>query len=254
MPRIAEIYRYPVKGLSAEPMQRVAIGVGEVIPFDRVYAIENGPSPFDPSAPKWVSKVAFLMLMRHERLAELHTSFDSANHVLTIRRDGATLAEARLDTEEGRREIEAFFDQFSAEDLKGPAKVITAPSFSFQDTSSGMVVSLINLESVRDIGRKIDADVHPLRFRGNLYVEDMPAWEEFSWVGRAVVAGGVRFQVTKRIERCAAINVDPVTAARDLNLPRSMMQIFDHVDCGIYLKVAESGEFAVGDMIAPVSA
>jgi hypothetical protein len=33
-----------------------------------------------------------------------------------------------------------------------------------------------------------------------------------------------------------------------------MMQIFDHVDCGIYLKVAESGEFAVGDMIAPVSA
>lgn len=254
MPRIARIYRYPVKGLSAEPMQRVAIGVGEVIPFDRVYAIENGPSPFDPNAPKWLSKVAFLMLMRHERLAGLHTSFDTANHVLSIRRDGAIVVEARLDTKEGRLAIEAFFDEFSAEDLKGPTKVISAPGFSFQDTSTGMVVSLINLETVRDIGRKIGAEVHPLRFRGNLYVEDMPAWEEFSWVGREVVAGGVRFQVTKRIDRCAAINVDPVTAARDLNLPRSMMHIYDHVDCGIYLKVAESGEFAIGDTIAPVAA
>jgi uncharacterized protein YcbX len=251
LPRIAEIYRYPVKGLSAEPMQRVAIGVGEVIPFDRAYAIENGPSSFDPTAPKWITKAAFLVWMRHERLAELHTSFDTGSHILTIRRDGMIVVAARLDTEEGRREIEAFFDQFSADDLKGPAKVLSAPGFSFQDTSTGNVVSLINFRTICEIGQKVGAEVHPLRFRANLYV-DMPAWEEFSWVGREVVAGNVRLQGTKRIDRCAAINVNPITAARDLNLPRSMMHLYGHADCGIYLKVIEGGEFAVGDTIAPV--
>jgi uncharacterized protein YcbX len=112
-----------------------------------------------------------------------------------------------------------------------------------------MVVSVINLASVRDLGEKIGAFVHPLRFRANLYVEGLPAWEEYSWIGRAVTIGSMRLVGSKRIDRCAAVNVDPVTAARDFNLPRKLMQIYDSVDCGIYLKVFEAGEFAVGDEI-----
>jgi uncharacterized protein YcbX len=249
MPRIAEIYRYPVKGLSAEPMERVSIGVGKVIPYDRAYALENGPSTFDPDDPKWTTKNAYLMLMRHERLALLHTAFDTETHTLTIRRDGVVVAQGRLDQEEGKRAIEAFFSAFSAEDLRGPVKILNVPGFSFQDTSTGMVVSVINLASVRDLGEKIGAFVHPLRFRANLYVEDLPAWEEYSWIGRAVTIGSMRLVGSKRIDRCAAVNVDPVTAARDFNLPRKLMQIYDSVDCGIYLKVFEAGEFAVGDEI-----
>ena len=120
------------------------------------------------------------------------------------------MAEGRLDTEDGRRAIEAFFDGFAAEDLRGAAKVLAAPGFSFSDVAS-KVVSLINLETVRAIGREIGANVHPLRFRGNLYVEGLPAWEEFGWVGKELAIGGVTFTVTKRIDRCAATNVDPET-------------------------------------------
>ncbi len=253
MTQIAEIFRFPVKGLSPEPMQRVWLDVGAVIPFDRAYAIENGPSDFDPGAPKWISKNAFLMLMKHERLAELRTKFDETTQMLTIRKDGEVLAEGRLDTKEGRHAIETFFERYAADDLRGPPRVISAPGFSFQDTSTGMVVSLINLETVREIGRKLGVEVHPLRFRGNLYVEGLPAWEEFSWVGTQVVGGGVRFEVTKRIDRCAAVNVDPLTGARDLNLPKSLMQIYDHLDCGIYLKVLQKGALSVGDTIGPVA-
>jgi uncharacterized protein YcbX len=49
--QIASIYRYPVKGLSPEPLPRVALGVGQTLPADRRYAIENGPSGFDAAAP-----------------------------------------------------------------------------------------------------------------------------------------------------------------------------------------------------------
>lgn len=251
MPHIAEIYRYPVKGLSAEPLERVAIGVGEVIPFDRAYALENGPSTFNPEAPVWTTKNAFLMLMRHERLAELHTAFDAATQTLTIRKDGAVVAEARLDTEEGKRAIEAFFTDFSAEDLRGAVKVLNVPGFSFQDTSTGRVVSLINLASVRELSARLGTFVHPLRFRANLYIEGLPAWEEFTWIGRAVTIGSMRLVGSKRIDRCAAVNVDPLTGARDLNLPRTLMQLYDSLDFGIYLKVFEAGEFGVGDEIVP---
>lgn len=251
MQRIARIYRYPVKGLSAEPLDRVGFSIGQTVPFDRAFAIENGPSGFDRGMPKHLPKTAFLMLMRNERLAELRTHFDEATRTLTISRDGAVVAAGRLDTAEGRRAIEAFFDEFSRDDLRGPAKVLDAPGHSFSD-SSRKVVSLINLETVRAIGERIGTEVDPLRFRGNLYIEGMPAWEEFAWVGKRIAAGGVEFSVVGRIDRCAATNVDPETGVRDLTIPRSLLEAYGHADCGVYLEVVSTGELSVGDAIEPL--
>ena len=67
--RIAGIYRYPVKGLTPEQLGRADLSPGQTLPADRRYAIENGPSGFDPAAPKWLPKPHFLMLMRDEWLA-----------------------------------------------------------------------------------------------------------------------------------------------------------------------------------------
>ena len=73
---------------------------------------------------------------------------------------------------------------------------------------------------MRDIERTLGVAVHPLRFRGNLYVEGLPAWAEFDWLGKTVAAGDVAFEAYARIDRCAACNVNPETAERDLTLPR----------------------------------
>ncbi|OLK38622.1 MOSC N-terminal beta barrel domain-containing protein, partial [Xanthomonas oryzae] len=59
---ITGIFRYPVKGLTPEPLPRADLKVGETLRSDRRYAIENGPSGFDPSAPTWLAKPHFLML------------------------------------------------------------------------------------------------------------------------------------------------------------------------------------------------
>src|SRR3954471_21077951 len=85
--RIAGLYRYPVKGLTPEPLSTVALQVGQTLPADRRYAIENGPTGFDPQAPVWKPKTAYLMLMRNERLAGFKSLFDDASNTLTIRRD-----------------------------------------------------------------------------------------------------------------------------------------------------------------------
>ena len=84
MPHIHSIYRYPIKGLSPERLPRIALAPGQTIPGDRLYAIENGPSGFDPVKRPYLSKQHFLMLMKNERLAGLRTSFDHQTHTLTI--------------------------------------------------------------------------------------------------------------------------------------------------------------------------
>src|SRR6202022_1147601 len=86
--QIASLYRYPVKGLSPEPLPRVALEPGQTFPAARRYAIENGPTGFDPAAPVWLPKTHYLMLMRNERLAGLRTHFEDHSHLLTIREDG----------------------------------------------------------------------------------------------------------------------------------------------------------------------
>ena len=251
MPEIVSIYRYPVKGLSPDRLLNVRVAAGETLPFDRAWAIENGPSKFDPAAPKHLPKIAFLMLMRNERLAALRTSFDESTLRLTVRRAGAIVAEGSLESQEGRAALAAFFDAYAADELRGAARIVSAPGHAFTDTAP-KCLSLINLETVRDIEKTIGAPVHPMRFRANLYVEGLPAWAEFDhWLGKTIRAGDVIFEAYGRIDRCAATNVNPETAERDLKLPVSLLQTYGHPDCGVYMRVIEGGELAAGMAIGP---
>lgn len=244
--QIASLYRYPVKGLSPEPLPRVALGIGQTLPADRRYAIENGPSGFDPAAPKWMSKACFLMLMRDEWLAALHTHFDDASNVLTIRQNGAVAAEGNLETAEGRAAIEHFFASSRAGAIKGAPKILASEGHSFSDVPR-KVVSIINLGSVQAIESMIGQPVHPLRFRANLYVSGWPAWHEFDLLDQTLAIGEARLKVVKRIVRCAAINVDPETAARDLQIPHALQRRLGHADCGVYAEVIKGGDIGVGD-------
>ena len=247
---IDAIYRYPVKGLSPEPLARTQLQVMETLPADRLYAIENGPSGFDPAAPRHQPKQRYLMLMRNERLARLRTRFYDTSHTLTIEMEGREAARGDLRTSEGRAAIEAFFAGFCADELRGPPRVLHAPGFSFSDVAR-KVVSIINLASVAAIEDVVGRPVHPLRFRGNLYVTGWPAWREFDFVGQEItVARRARLRVIKRIVRCAATNVDPDIGIRDLSIPDTLMRSFGHADCGVYGEVVEGGDIAVGDELS----
>jgi uncharacterized protein len=247
--QIASLYRYPVKGLSPEPLPRVTLGVGQTLPADRRYAIENGPSGFDPAAPAWLPKINYLMLMRNERLAGFRTHFEDQNHLLTIRENGNVVARGDLETVEGRAAIEAFFTANFARELKGPPKILSGGGHSFSDVAK-KVVSIINLGSLAAIENLVGSPVHPLRFRANLYVSGWPAWHEFELLGQTLEIGNARLKVVKRIVRCAAVNVDPMSAARDLDIPPTLMRRLGHADCGIYAEVIAAGTIGVGDSIA----
>jgi uncharacterized protein len=249
MAKIRSIYRYPIKGLSPEPLARTALEPGATVPGDRLYAIENGPSGFDPEKHPYLSKTHFLMLMKNERLASLRSAFDQADHTLTITQGEREVARGDLGTHEGRATIEQYFAAAFADELRGPPKILYAPGHSFSDVAL-KVVSIINLASVGAIENFVGAPVNPLRFRGNVYVEGWPAWGELDWVGKELMIGlKARLKIVKRTVRCAATNVDPDTAMRDLNIPQTLMRTLGHADCGVYAEVIEGGEIAAGDAI-----
>jgi uncharacterized protein YcbX len=244
---IDAIYRYPVKGLSAQPLARTTLAPGKTLPADRLYAIENGPTGFDPATPEYFPKIRFLMLMRNERLASLKTDYDEASHTLAIKHDGRELS-ADLRTKEGRLAVEAFFRRFMPDELRGPPKVLYGDQHSFSDVAK-KVVSFINLASVAELEAKLGAPVDPVRFRGNIYVRGWPAWREFDLLGKEIRIGEARLKVFKRIKRCAATEVDPSTGARDLAIVKGLMDHFGHTDCGIYAEVVAGGDIVAGNRI-----
>ena len=245
--RVASLYRYPVKGLSAERLARAELAKGCCFPADRLYALENGPSGFDPAAPQHQPKIKFLMLMRNEALARLTTRYDDATTILTIEEGGREAAQGDLSTHAGRLAIEAFFRSFMGKELRGAPKLLAAPDgFRFTDSRRGFV-SIINLASVQAIEEMTGAPVDPLRFRGNIHVDGLAPWAEFELVGKVLESpSGLRLKVTKRIERCAATNVDPATGIRDLDIPRTLMRHLGHMDCGIYADVVSGGVIGEG--------
>jgi uncharacterized protein YcbX len=245
---IRAIYRYPVKGLTAERLAATALAPGGTLAGDRRYAIENGPSGFNPAAAAYLPKQRFLMLMKNERLARLDTRFEDET-LLVIRDAGQEAARGDLRTPAGRAAIEGFFSRFCADELRGPPKVLAAPGHSFSDVAR-KVVSIINLASVTAIEGMVGRPVDPLRFRGNLYVDGWPAFAEFDLLGREIAVGGLAHaKVVKRIVRCAATNVDPATGIRDLEIPATLLRNLGHADCGVYAEVTAGGLIAPGDAV-----
>lgn len=242
---IKSLQRYPVKGLSAEPLPFADLEPGQMISGDRAFAVENGPSGFDAAAPSWMPKMKFLCWMKNPKLARLAARYDDGSGVLTIRGDGGEVS-GDLSTTEGRAAIEAFLAGFMEDEMRGPLRVLSAPGHRFSDVAS-KVLSFINLASAEDIGRALGAEIDPIRFRGNVHLSGMEAWSEATWVGRTFRIGEATFKVKKTIQRCLATHVDPARGVRDLDIMGTIRSARGDVDCGIYAEVIAPGRISEGD-------
>jgi uncharacterized protein YcbX len=247
-PRLSMLYRYPVKGLTPERLESVPLAPGETLPFDRAYAIENGPGRFDPDAPRHLPKINFLMLMRDERLATLRSAFDDKTQTLTISRSGKPVVSGRLDTPLGRQLIEQFIAAYMKAELRGAPKIVHAPGHSFSDVAA-KCVHIVNLASVRELGRVVGREIDPLRFRANFYLDGLAPWVELDWLDKPIEIGPARLKVFARTTRCEATSVDPATGARNMAIPAELMRAWGHQDFGVYAKVVAGGLVAAG---APV--
>ena len=244
---IASLYRYPIKGFTPERLEAATLTAGAYFPCDRIYAVEDGPSGFDPEHPVFVSKTKFTVLAKLPSLALVRTQFGEAGQCVTVTGPGMDALVADLSTATGLAALADWLTAFLGDEVRGPLRVLPcAAQHRFTDSRSGYV-SIINLASVRDLEVRLGAPVDPLRFRGNVYVEGWPAWDEMDWTGRVLTLGGAVLEVIKPIVRCAATHVDLDTGLRDLDLVKGLFDAYGHQYCGVYAKIVQGGTLAIGD-------
>jgi uncharacterized protein YcbX len=248
--RIAALFRHPVKGFTPERLVFADLAEGGWFPCDRIYAVEDGPSGFDPAAPAFTPKIRFAVLAKIADVANVRTTYNEADGVLAVEAGGRPPERFRLSEPEGREAFAGWLQQFLGDGASGPLKVQSAPGHRFTDHPQGHV-SIINLASVRDLEYRLGKPVDPLRFRANIYVEGWSAWAENAMVGATLNLGDARAEVFKTIVRCTATEVDPATGERDLPVPSALFHHYGQVVCGLYVTVTKGGRVTEGDELNP---
>jgi uncharacterized protein len=82
-----------------------------------------------------------------------------------------------------------------------------------------------------------------------VYFEGWAPFSELERIGEEFQMGAVRLRLLRRTRRCAATEVNPVTARRDLPVPRLLLQHYGHADMGVYAEVLSGGQIAPGDVV-----
>jgi uncharacterized protein YcbX len=264
--RIEYLYRYPVKGLTAEALEQAEVEPGGSIPWDRAFALAHGDSGFDPADPAWLPKWNFLCQMKHARAALLFSVFDSKSKILRIRAPGESgpdvtvgggegprgkVIEANVMTEDGRAKVAAFLADYMGDEARGQPRFHYVDGHVFGDQRTN-VISLNNLASLHDYEAKVGARRHRRRFRANLWFSGAPAWAERDWIGRELQVGGAVLRVLKGTTRCPATEVNPETGERDADPVNELRSLYGHVELGIHAEVVDRGRFAIGDAMESI--
>jgi len=113
-------------------------------------------------------------------------------------------------------------------------------------------ISFLNNKSIKDFEKKTNQTIEPQRFRGNIHVNGMEAWEERNWIGKIIKINDISFKVEKNIPRCVAINLKPNTDDNSLNLLQSLKKNYNHFDMGIYLTALDDGQLNIGDNVSVI--
>jgi uncharacterized protein YcbX len=230
MPNVVALYRYPVKGFTPEACKTLTVlGEGKIA-GDRVLGIRFADTKAADN--QWSKKTGMVALINTPGLARLQVGFDERRLRMSIRLENAVLVEEGL-TPEGRKRIGAVLADYvltldenplSGHPERLPLRVI-GDGFTprYHDEEAGRV-TLHGRGSLQALAVALGTEVSELRFRSNIAVDGLEAWEEQDWVGREVRIGAVRFDVVKPKTRCLATHADPKTGQRDLPILTTLTQ------------------------------
>jgi MOSC domain-containing protein len=259
MPIVAALYRYPVKGFTPEACDSLTILPEGRIAGDRVLGVRFADSRAADEA--WTTKHEMLVLMNTPGLARLSVTFDSEQQRLRMSQEGAVILDAALD-QAGRNLIAGVLEQYvkglDVQPLRDhperlPLRVVGDGRTSrYQDSEAGQI-SLHGRASVKSLGSALgEPDLSERRFRSNIAVEGMTAWEELEWLGRTVQIGDVGFTVVKEKVRCLATHANPSTGQRDQAVTTTLVESFGHERpmMGVSLEpTAGGGVIHIGDEV-----
>ena len=257
-PTISSINYCPVKSISFQSIDHCEIKKNIGIVGDRIFAFSKNldqdqvklfeKNPEDRKG-KW-NKV--LTLKNSPFLNKYNFLLKEEKLTLTFKEKEILTVDVNISSERQKLSNKIIELENS---LKEPIVLMKNKDFPFFDTTISKKldfinsVSLLNVQSIIDFQKKIGIEIEVPRFRGNICIDGVKAWEERNWIGEIIKINDISFKVEKNIPRCVAINLKPKTDNNSLNLLHSLKKTYNHFDMGIYLTPLNDGKIKISDTV-----
>ncbi len=238
---ITSLWRHPIKSHGRESLDHVTMTPGQTMPGDRVWAVAHEASKTDGS--EWAPCANFSRGAKAPRLMAISAELQGGS--VTLRHPDRPDLSFRPDTQQ-----DAFLDwvkPLMPADRAASARIVRVPGRGMTD-SDFPSISLCNMASHRAVEQKLGRDLSIARWRGNIWFDGLPLWEEFDWLGRDIRIGEAVFHVRERITRCLATTANPETGERDADT-LGALNSWSHQDFGVYAEVLEGGTVRTGDKV-----
>ncbi len=238
---VSALWRHPIKSHGRESLDQITMTPGHTMPGDRVWAVAHEASKADGS--EWMPCNNFSRGAKAPQLMAI--SAQMHGDAVTLRHPDRPDLSFEPDTQEN-----AFLDwvkPLMPADRAASARIIRVPGRGMTD-SDFPSISLCNMASHRAVEQKLNRDLSTVRWRGNIWFDGLPLWEEFDWIGRDIRIGEATLRVRERITRCLATTANPETGERDADT-LSALNSWDHQDFGVYAEVLDGGTIRTGDKV-----
>tara|TARA_Y100001970_G_C14238167_1_gene863205 strand:+ start:2260 stop:3033 length:774 start_codon:yes stop_codon:yes gene_type:complete len=254
MPIIKKLFFSPVKSLSFQKISKCKIVKNVGIFNDRLFAFSRNSNL---EKARILEKNSFSR--NHKDFLSLKNTtvlnkykFTLINNILTLHYKKDKILSINI---ENKNEYEAMCNNLVEVEKKilKPVYLLRNEKFPFFDTTHSKqthnTISLINLNSIKELSNKLNIKIEYERFRGNIYIDNLNAWDERKWIDKIITINNTKFLVDTHIPRCSATNLKPNSDKNTINLPQAIRKKYNHADMGVYLKPLENGSIKINDKI-----
>lgn len=239
---LARICRHPIKGHGREDIASVRLLAGACLPFDRHWAVAHEAAKL---VSGWNACANFTRGAKAPELMAVTCKLDEATASLTLSHPAQGDITFRPDHAADLPRFLAWVAPLIPADRAQPARIVSAGrGMTDSDFPS---VSILSLDSLRDLSARMAHDLSVDRWRGNLWLDGAAPFAEFDWIGREIAIGGAVLRIEERITRCRATMVDPTTGKIDADTLAGLQTHYGHQDFGVYATVISGGPLALGD-------
>lgn len=240
---VAHIWRHPIKSHGRESLAQVRLTQGQTMPWDRVWAVAHEGARIDGTS--WAPCANFSRGSKAPALAAITSTLDEESEEIILRHPDKP--EITIHPERNSEQLVDWVKSLMPPNRAQSSRVVRVPGRGMTD-SPFPSISINSLASNRAVATRLGQPLSPERWRGNIWLDGLDAWEEANWVGKSIRIGTVTLEIKEQITRCLATTANTDTGMRDADT-LGALKSFGHQEFGVYGIVMQSGTVAVGDHI-----
>lgn len=251
MAQVTEIFRHPIKSHGCEALTSVTLAAGKTFPWDRVWAVAHEAAKIAPASQDWAACANFSRAAKAPALMAVRAELDAAANTVRLSHPRLGSVSGNPDLPGDAARLIAWAKPLMPEGRAQSAFIVRAADRGMTDTAYPSI-SINSRDTLGALSALAGAEISPLRFRANIWVEGFAPWQELGWIGRTIRIGAAELAVRERIGRCLATAANPDTGERDLDTLGLLRQACGRQDFGVYAEVVNGGEVRIGDKVEMV--